>query len=120
MRYENKNEALEGSPFWLKSVYNDVWKHVDLRKVWSVMENSLNKYDTPLAKYDSIKLSLKKFRNLGKINNKMNSDEQRAFLLEVERAILKMDHTPSPTENVDYLHIAWQGSEPPHFRFSMD
>ena len=33
LRYENKQEALEGSPFWLKSVYNDVWKHIDLRKV---------------------------------------------------------------------------------------
>ena len=73
-RYENKKEALEGSPFWLKSMYNDVWKHIDLRKVWSAMENSLNKESTPLAQYDSIMLSLKKFRNLGKISNKHNAD----------------------------------------------
>jgi hypothetical protein len=106
-RYENKNEALEGSPFWLKSVYNDVWKYVDLRKVWSAMEDTLNKAETPLAEYDSIKLSLKKFRNLGEINNKMNADEQRAFLLEEERAICEMGRSPSPAENVDYLHIAW-------------
>ena len=106
-RYRNKNEALEGSPFWLKSVYNNVRKHIDLRKVWSAMEETLNKAETPLAEYDSIKLSLKKFRNLGEINNKMNADEQRVFLAEEERANCEMDRLPSPTENVDYLHIAW-------------
>ena len=76
----NKNEALEGSPFWLKLVYNDVWKHIDLRKVWTAMEDTLNKDETPLAEDDSIKLSLKKFRNLGKINNTMNADKQWVFL----------------------------------------
>ena len=106
-RYENKNEALEGSPFWLKLVYNDVWKHIDLRKVWKAMEDTLNKDKTLLAEYDSIKLSPKKFRNLGEINNKMNADEQRAFLVEEERTNCEMDRSPSPTENVDYLHIAW-------------
>ena len=57
-------------------MYNDVWKHVDLRKVWSAMEDTLNKAETPLAEYDSIKLSLKKFRNLGEINNHINADQQ--------------------------------------------
>ena len=106
-RYENKQEALEGSPFWLELVYNDVWKHIDLRKVWTAMENRLNKAETPLAEYDSIKLSLKKFRNLGEINKKMNADKQRVFLAEEERANCEMDPSPSSTENVDYLHIAW-------------
>ena len=40
------------------------------------MEDMLNKAETPLAEYDSIKLSLKKFRNLGEINNHMNGDQQ--------------------------------------------
>ena len=71
------------------------------------MEDTLKKAEMPLAEYDSIKLSLKKFRNLGEINNKMNADEQRVFLAEEERANCEMDHLPSPTENVDYLHIAW-------------
>ena len=71
------------------------------------MENTLNKAETPLAEYDSIKLSLKKFRNLGEINNKMNADEQRVLLAEEERANCERDRSPSPTENVDYLHIPW-------------
>ena len=107
-RYENKPEALEGSPFWLKSVYNDVWKHVDLRMIWSALEHTLNKDATPLAEYDSIKLSLKKFRNLGEISNKMNADEQRAFLLEEERANCEMDRSPTPTEEMNYtVHYRW-------------
>jgi hypothetical protein len=109
-RYENKKEALEGSPFWLKSVYNDVWKHVDLRKVWSAMEDTLNKAETPLAGYDSIKLSLKKFRNLGEINNAMNADEQRAFLSEEERVRQEMDDSDSPAEDLDHnyrVHYRW-------------
>ena len=71
------------------------------------MEDRLNKAKTLLAEYDSIKLSPKKFRNLGEINNKMNADEQRVFLAEEERANCEMDRSPSPTQNVDYLHIAW-------------
>ena len=108
-RYQNKNEALGGSPFWLKSVYNDVWKHVDLRKVWSAMEDTLNKAATPLAEYDSIRLSLKKFRNLGEISNKMNADQQRALLLEEERAICEMGRSPTPTEDeLNYaVHYRW-------------
>ena len=46
------------------------------------MENSLKKESTPLAQYDSIRLSLKKYSNLGEISNKHNDDQQRAFLLE--------------------------------------
>ena len=106
-RYENKKEAVEGSPFWLKSVYNDVWKHIDLRKVMTAIEDTLKKAETPLAEHDSIKLSLKKFRNHGEINNKMNANEQRVFLAEEEHANSEIDHSSSPTENVDYLHIAW-------------
>ena len=71
------------------------------------MENTLKKAETPLAKYDSIKLSLKKFRKLGEINNKMNADEQRVFLAEEECTNCEMDRSPSATENVDFLHIAW-------------
>ena len=71
------------------------------------MEDTLKKAETPLAEYASIKLSLKKFRNLGAINNKMNADEQGVFLAEEELANCEMDRLPSPTENVDYLHIAW-------------
>jgi hypothetical protein len=109
-RYENKKEALEGSPFWLKSVYNDVWKHVDLRKVWSAMEDTLNKAETPLAGYDSIRLSLKKFRNLGEINNAMNADEQRVFLSEEERVRQEMENSDSPAEDLDHnyqVHYRW-------------
>ena len=106
-RYTNKNAALEGSPFWLKSVYNDVWKYIDLRKAWTAMENMLNKDETPLVEYDSIKLSLKKFKNLVEMNNKMNADEQSVFLAEEEGPNCEMDRSPSPTESVDYLHIAW-------------
>ena len=52
------------------------------------MEDTLNKAETPLAEYDSIKLSLKKFRNLGKINNKMNADEQRVYVMnQIEGAL---------------------------------
>ena len=53
-RCQEKKEALEGSPFWLKSVYNDVWKHIDHCKVWTGMEDMRNKAETPLAEYDSI------------------------------------------------------------------
>ena len=70
------------------------------------MDDTLNRAETPLAEYDSIKLSLKKFRNLGEINNKMYADEQRAVLLEDERALFERERSPSPAENVDYLHIA--------------
>ena len=106
-RYTNKNEALEGSPFWLKSMYNDVWKHIDLCKVWTGMEDRLNKAKTPLGEYDSIKLALKKFRNLGEINNRMNTDEQRVFLAEEEQTNCEMDLSASSTENVSNLHNAW-------------
>ena len=109
-RYENKKEALEGSPFWLKSVYNDIWKHIDLRMVWSAMENSLNKESTTLAQYDSVRLSLKKFRNLGEISNKHNADQQRAFLLEEERAQQSVSRSPSPTGQMDFnptVHYRW-------------
>ena len=109
-RYENKKEALEGSPFWLKSVYNDVWKHIDPRKVWSAMENSLNKESTPLAQYDCVKLSFKKFRNLGEISNKHNADQQRAFLLEEQRARQEVSGSPSPTRQMDSnptVHYRW-------------
>ena len=109
-RYENKREALESSPFWLKSTYNDVWKHIDLRKVWSAMENSLIKESTPLAQYDSIRLSLKKFRNLGEISNKHNADQQRAFLLEEQRAQQEVSRSPSPTGQMDInptVHYWW-------------
>ena len=71
------------------------------------MENTLNKAETLLAEYDSIKLSLKKHRNLEEINNKMNADEQRVFLSEEDRVNCEMEPSHSPTENVDYLHIAW-------------
>ena len=109
-RYENKKEALEVSPFWLKSVYNNVWKHIDLRKVWSAMETSLNKDSTPLAQYDSIMLSLKKFRNHGEISNKHNTDQQRAFLLEEQRAQQEVSRSPSPTGQMDFnptVHYQW-------------
>ena len=109
-RYENKKEALEGSPFWLKSVYNDVWKHIDLRSVWSAMENSLNKDSTPLAQYESIMLSLRKFRNLGKISNKHDDDQQRACLLEEQRAQQSVSRSPSPTGQMDFnptVHYRW-------------
>ena len=69
------------------------------------MENTLNKAETPLAEYDSIKLSLKKFRNLGEINNKLNADQQGACLLEEERAICEMGRSPSPAEDdMNYMH----------------
>ena len=90
----------------MKSDYSTVWQDIDLCKVWSAMEDSLNKAETPLAEYDSVRLSLKKYRNLGEINNKMNADEQCAFLMEEQRAEREMDGSLSPTENVDYLHIA--------------
>ena len=67
------------------------------------MEDPLNKAETPLAGYDSIKLSLKRYRNLGEINNKYNADEQRALLLEEERAICEMGRSPTPPENDDFF-----------------
>ena len=91
-------------------MYNDVWKHIDLRKVWSAMENSLKKESTPLAQYDSVKVSLKKFRNLGEISNKHNADQQRAFLLEEERAQQEVSCSPSPTGQMDFnptVHYRW-------------
>ena len=94
----------------MKSVYNDVWKHIDLRKVWSAMENSLNKESNPLAQYDSVRLSLKKFRNLGEIRNKHNDDQQRAFLLEEQQAQQSVSRSPSPTEQMDFnptVHYWW-------------
>ena len=117
LEIREQKKALEGSPFWLKSVYNDVWKHIDLRTVWSAMENSLNKESTPLAQYDSIRLSLKKFRNLGEISNKHNADQQRAFLLEEQREQQSVSRSPSPTGQMDFnptVHYRWQGS---HFTY---
>jgi len=104
-RYTNKPEAIGDSPLFLKSVYNDVWKHIDLRKVWSAMETSLNKAETPLAETNSVMLSLRKFRNLGEINNKHNADVQKASLLEEERADSEMDDASSTAENTDYTHM---------------
>ena len=36
-RYKDAPEATGGNSLWLKSVYNEVWKHIDLHKVWSAM-----------------------------------------------------------------------------------
>ena len=83
-------------------MYNDVWKHMDRRKVWSAMETSLNKESTPLVQYDSIMLSLKKFRNLGEISNKHNADQERVFLLEEQRAQQSVSRSPSPTGQMDF------------------
>ena len=98
----------------MKSVYNDVWKYIDLRKVWSAMEDPLHKAETPLVDHDSIKLSLKKFRNLGEINKKINADEQRAFLLteEEERADCEADDSSSPMEDTSFMWVQyrWLGS----------
>jgi hypothetical protein len=104
-RYTNKQEALGDSPLWLKSVYNSVWQHIDLRKVWSAMETPLNKAETPLAETNSVMLSLRKYRNLGEINNKYNAEIQRVLFAEEERDDIEMDDAPSPTENTDYTHM---------------
>jgi hypothetical protein len=81
-RYEDTPNTLGGSPLWLKSKYNAVWKHIDLHKVWSAMETGIDKEGTPLESVNSIKLSLARYRNLGEISNKYNADVQRGLLVE--------------------------------------
>jgi hypothetical protein len=102
-RYTNKKEELGDSPLWLKSVYNSVWQHIDLRKVWSAMETPLKKAETPLAETNSVMLSLRKYRNLGEINNKYNADIQRAFHMEEERVDSEMDDASSTAEDTGYM-----------------
>ena len=74
------------------------------------MEDPLQKAETPLADHNSIWLSLKKFRNLGEINNKMNADEQRACFLteEEERADCEADDSSSPAEDSSFMRVQYK------------
>ena len=92
-RYKDAPEAEEGNSLWLKSVYNNVWKHIDLHKVWTAMVDGRDIESSPLGHIKDIKLSLKRFRNLGEINTKYNADILRALHVEEEVAELtREDH----------------------------
>jgi len=87
-RYTDAPEASGGSALWLKSVYNNVWQHIDLHKVWSaMMQGRINK-PIPLAHIDDVKLSLKRLRNLGEINNKYNADVLKGLRVEEDEELL--------------------------------
>ena len=92
-RYKDAPEAEGGSSLWLKSVYNNVWKHIDLHKVWTAMVDGRDIESSPLGHIKDVKLSLKRFRNLGEINNKYNADILWALHVEEEVAELtREDH----------------------------
>ena len=104
-RYKDAPEAEEGSSLWLKSVYNNVWKHIDLHKVWSAMTDGRELKDSPLGHIEDIKLSLRRFRNLGEINNKYNADILRALRVEEEVQELHREEGSIP-------HTAKQSAPP--------
>ena len=79
-----------GNSLWLKSEYNNVWKHIDLHKVWTKMLDGRDIEKSPIGHIRDIKLSLKRFRNLGEINNGYNADILRA--LHVEEEVAELHH----------------------------
>jgi len=94
-RYQDAPDGQGGNSLWLKSVYNNVWKHIDLHKVWSAMLDGRDISKSPLGHIEDIKLSLRRFRNLGEINNKYNADILRALHVEEEVQELHREDEPA-------------------------
>ena len=93
-RYKDTPEALGEDALWLKSEYNNVWQHIDTHKVWwAIMKDRIGK-PLPLSHIESIRLSLKRYRNLGEINNKYNADILRGSLIEENDRLLEQDVEP--------------------------
>lgn len=93
-RYTDAPEAKEVSALWLKSEYNDVWKHIDLHKVWSAMMSGRVTKPLPLANITDVKLSLKRLRNLGEMSNKYNADVLKASRVEENEQIMQQAVEP--------------------------
>ena len=115
-RYEDAPGDQGGNSLWLKSVYNNVWSHIDLHKVWSAMVDGRDIESSPLGHIQDIKLSLKRFRNLGEINNKYNADVLRALHVEEEvEQVLTASEEFIPASNKgesSRAHIVKLGSNP--------
>jgi hypothetical protein len=96
-RYQDAPEATGGNSLWLKSEYNNVWKHIDLHKVWSAMVDGRDISKSPLGHITDVKLSLKRFKNLGEINNRYNADVLAGILVEESEKVLDQGVTPIST-----------------------
>ena len=93
-RYKDTPEASGEDALWLKSEYNSVWQHIDTHKVWAAMMKDRIGKPLPLSHIESIRLSLKRYRNLGEINNKYNADTLRGSLVEENDRLLEQDVEP--------------------------
>jgi hypothetical protein len=98
-RYKDAPEGEEVSALWLKSEYNNVWQHIDLRDVWSAMVDGRDISKSPFGHIQRIMLSLQKFRNLGEINNKYNADVLRASRVEEDVVLLEQRVDDGPPRN---------------------
>ena len=117
-RWDSRNtdapEEQGQSALWLKSEYNNVWQHINLHKVWSAMLKGRVTKPLPLEHITDIKLSLKRFRNLGEINNRYNADTLRALRVEEDVELLQQDVEPirpAPQQAPRPLIVKW-GKEP--------
>jgi hypothetical protein len=114
-RYKDSPEGQGESALWLKSEYNSVWQHIDLHKVWSAM-NQRRPVTTvgPLEKITDVKLSLKRFRNLGEINNKYNADVLKGLRVEENEALLEQAVEPirPAIEQTPRPHLVKFGGNP--------
>ena len=93
-RYKDTPEASGEDALWLKSEYNSVWQHIDTHKVWAAMMKDRIGKPLPLSHIESIRLSLKRYRTLGEINNKYNADILRGSLVEENDRLLEQDVEP--------------------------
>ena len=113
-RYKDSSEDEGGRALWMKSTYNNVWSFIDLHKVWSAMNEGrpVNTRDSPLEHIEDVKLSLKRFRNLGEINNKYNADVLRDFHVEevevdIRQAVESIQPLPETSQPI--LVDPWTG-----------
>jgi hypothetical protein len=95
-RYKDSPEGTGASALWLKSEYNNVWQHIDLHKVWSAMNQGrpVNTVGSPFENIEDVKLSLKRFRNLGEINNRYNADILKGLRVEENETLLQQAVEP--------------------------
>ena len=119
-RYKDAPESSGGDSLWLKSVYNNVWKHIDLHKVWSAMSNGEEIETSPLGHIRDVKVSLKRFRNLGEINNAYNADVLRALRVEEDITMLedREESIPAPATQQVRTQLVRLGLNNPQMRLN--
>ena len=119
-RYKDAPESDGGSSLWLKSVYNNVWKHIDLHKVWSAMVDGRDIESSPLGHIRDIKLSLSRFKNLGEINNAYNADILRGLHVEEADQMLNDGEgsIPAPANQPARSQLVRLGTSNPQLRLN--